>query len=111
MVNMQNDANWLVIRIPRMYADHVTGISLGRIIGTAIDVQVALYEGEKDVTSQEWDNTLAAFEMSQEELTTIKNAVDAFSSAVREALLLEFDIMKDITDEKSNTGGTGGTAS
>lgn len=89
MVKMENDANGLVIRIPRVYADQVHELSLGRIIGEAIRVQDLPLEDFRNATVDDNIDTFEALNANQTELYDIKAAVDAFSSAVREGLILE----------------------
>lgn len=83
---MQSDSNFLVIRVPRMYATKVQDLSCGRIVGEAI----RLIEAYSDFDLGEGD--LEAINHNIEELQHIKNAVDAFSSAVREGIHLELHI-------------------
>ena len=89
MVKMENDANWLVIRIPRMYADKVHDVSISRILSEATRVADALYDGEAAHTGEQWNDVLEAYHANREELEDIRQAVDSFASAVREGLQLE----------------------
>ena len=84
MIKMENDGNWLIIRIPRMYADKVHDISCGRIVGEAI----RLLE-DHSIEIEQDTNVRDAMYANLEELQAIKAAVDAFSSAVREGFQLE----------------------
>jgi hypothetical protein len=80
---MINDANWLVIRIPRMYADQVHDVSLGRIVNETLR-QLDNY-ADIDIGEEKWE----ALNANLEELTRYARAIDAFSSAVREGFQLE----------------------
>jgi len=82
-VELKNDANWLIIRVPRMYADKVQALSISRIINEAIRLLDHFGAGEIDA-----DNASALY-YNVEELELIRLPVDAFSNAVREGFQLE----------------------
>lgn len=82
-VEMKNDPNWLIIRVPRMYADKVQALSISRIINEAI----RLLDSYSDLKLDQ--GSLDAINDNVQELELIRLPVDAFSNAVREGFQLE----------------------